>query len=65
MDEFSDNGQGVLPPLDERFLDALTLSFKRARISRPAFSLLLDLLSVAAEVLAAFLLVVPPQAFTP
>jgi hypothetical protein len=65
MAAFTDNGQGLLPPLDERFIDALTLSFKRASRSRPAFSLLLGLLSVAPQVLAAFLLAVPPQAFAP
>lgn len=54
---FGDDGLGLIPSLNERFLDALTLSFKRANRSRPEFSLLLCLLSVSPVVLVVFLLV--------
>ena len=59
LDVFDGDRQGLLPPLNERFLDALTLSFNRASRSRPAFSLLLGLLPASLKVLAAFLLVFP------
>lgn len=59
LDVFDADRQGLLPPLNGRFLDALTLSFNRASRSRPAFSLLLGLLTASPKVLAAFLLVLP------
>lgn len=55
LDVCCDDRQGLLPPLNECFLDELTLSFNRASRSRPAFSFLLGLLSVSSKVLVAFL----------
>jgi hypothetical protein len=57
LDVFVDDMLGLPSPPNERFLDALALSFNRASRSHPGFFFRLGKLSVSPKVLAVFLLV--------